>query len=308
MTSPALAREIAWTDGGFEALPGVRMESLRQENMRPVDAVPTPFPTWNLACRDAGGGMGPARGWHVTIGARTGKGKSLAALNLAAAAVRAGEQVTFVSLEMSRVQVETRFLAIATGTPIRRLERGKSFDAPAYDEAAAKLEAMTEAEGGAFAVNERPITRLDDVEAAIRFQHERFGSRYFIVDYLQLAARNPNDAAEITAVSHAVRGLAVELDVVTVGISQFNRQDHRERPTIYGLMGASAIENDSDQVVLIDHTRTERSPAPVEGWDTFLMLAKNRHGPVTELPVRFDSRTLGLTEVMPDELPSERRG
>ena len=42
------------------------------EQAKPVDAVPTPLPTWNMHCRDDGGGVGLARGWHVTIGAATG--------------------------------------------------------------------------------------------------------------------------------------------------------------------------------------------------------------------------------------------
>lgn len=301
------AHEIEWATGGFAALPGHRLADLKAEAMRPVDAVPAPFPSWSEACRDAGGGVGVAHGWHVTVAARTGKGKSILALNLAHRAVLAGEDVVFLSLEMDRVQVETRYLAIATGVPVRRLERGRGFDPEAYDRAARQLEADADAAGGTFTVNGNLLTSLADVEGAIRWNREAHGARYFIVDYLQLAAANPNDAAEITAVSHTIRGIARELDVVTVGVSQFNRQDHRDRPTIYGLMGASAIENDSDQVVLIDHTRMERSPAPLEGWDTFALLEKNRHGPTAEIPVRFDSSTLRMTEILPDELPARRR-
>ena len=97
-----------------------------------------------------------------------------------------------------------------------------------------------------------------------------------------------------------------DLNVITICLSQFNRETHRRRgrPTIHDLMGGSAIENDSDQVLLLDHTSIQRTPAPLDGWDADLLLAKNRHGPSVSVPIRFDTRTLRFRELMPDELPA----
>jgi hypothetical protein len=63
-------------------------------------------------------------------------------------------------------------------------------------------------------------------------------------------------------------------------------------------MGGSPIENDSDQVILLDHSNYERVSQP--GNDhalTQLLLGKNRHGSMSEIPVKIDFRCLRITEI-----------
>jgi replicative DNA helicase len=87
--------------------------------------------------------------------------------------------------------------------------------------------------------------------------------------------------------------------VVMVGLSQFNRETskNKERPQIQGLMGGSPLENDSDQVVLLNHAKVEKRG---HFTDTEALLAKNRHGPAADIPVMWDYRTLTLTEAHGD--------
>lgn len=293
-------------EDAIDVLNPITAAAMLKRKLEPVDAVPTPLASWNRVCRDEGGGEGWARGWNVPIAGRTGLGKSVFGLNAANAAVHAGHVVYFASLEMSRTQLYTRFLSIATGTAVRVLEQGRHLDASAHTAAAKKLAEIHERTGGLFLSNRKPIRRLADLRAAIRGAVEEHGARLAIVDYLQLAAADPNDAREITLVSHAVRELAVDLDVTTLSLSQFNRETSKvdTRPSVHGLMGGSAIENDADQVLLIDHSRIKRLPAPLEGWSGFVLLDKNRHGPVVEVPIVFDSCTLRIREQEPDEAPA----
>jgi replicative DNA helicase len=286
----------------FDALLGAHGEGLLERKLLPIDAVPTPFPAWSGACRDEGGGVGLARGWHVLGAARTGMGKSVWALNVARHAVLHGETVTFVSLEMSQPQLETRMLAIVAGLPVRSLEQGRALKPETHRAALRELEEIHERTGGTFISNRRTLYNLPAVEAAICQAHDDLGSRFFVVDYLQLAAVDPNDPSAITEVSHRVRQLAKDLSVITVGLSQFNRltSASKERPTVHGLMGGSALENDSDQVVLLDHSRVERAPAGVDGWHGYAMLDKNRHGPLTEIPILFNRGSLRMTERAPE--------
>lgn len=287
----------------FDVLNGARFERLLEHQLAPIDAVPTPFPPWNYSCRDEGGGEGIARGWHVLAAARTGVGKSILALNMAAEAMRMGEVVCFISLEMSQRQVETRLMAIMSGVPVRMLEKGKHFSVDAFRQAAAVFGQVR----GRFLTNRSPIHSASDVVRAIRAMHEIHGSRYFIVDYLQLAA-NPNDPESITDASHFVRQQAKDLQVVTFGLSQFNRSTStlNETPTVHGLMGGSSLENDADQVVLIDHSKVEEVWHGGErtGWTTNLILPKNRHGPPGSFPIQFSSSTLQMRELMEDEVPA----
>lgn len=150
-------------------------------------------------------------------------------------------------------------------------------------------------------VNRKPISRLADIVACMRFHHEMHGCRYFICDYLQLAMTQPTHSIHerIEMVSHQLREVAAGLGVTLVTLSQFNRQtsaNRAERPVAQSLMGGSAIENDSHQVLLFDHSRFVRNGGTA---DTWLLMDKNRHGSAADIPVRWEYRTLRLVPRTP---------
>jgi len=287
----------------FDALLTDRLNALYQRKLEPIDAVPTPWPAWNERCGGDGGKVGLARGWHVIAAARTGAGKSILALNAAAHAVRQGERVCFVSLEMEQGELETRMLAIISNTAVWKLEKGSGFSPDAFKAAGRTMTQVHEQTGGTFFSNREPIHTLDAVTDSIRFHHEVLGVRFFIVDYLQLAG-NAMDPESVANVSHGIRKLAKDLRVVTLGLSQFNRTTSasQDRPTKEGLMGGSPLENDADQIVLIDHSRRDRV---IEGWRTYGLLDKNRHGAMVEIPFEFNNSTLRMRQLEMDEMPSQ---
>lgn len=282
----------------FVQVMGYELEKLEQMKLSPLDVAPTPFPAWNAICRDEGGGKGLARGWHIIIGGNSGYGKSLLAINLAAHAVAHGEKVGIISLEMSKAQCMTRFMAIFSGGSIRKLEWGSSYDKKTASTAKSLIEENYERNGGVLLTNERPMSSLADIVGSMRYLYEYEGCRYFITDYLQLAwAGNAQNATDrITEVSHAIRGEAVDLGVVSVGVSQFSRAISRadESPVIQGLMGGSALENDSNQVLLLDHSTYKETGET--GAIIKLLIAKNRHGSRGEVPLMWDYSTLRATE------------
>jgi hypothetical protein len=268
------------------------LERIATEKQRKVDAVPTPWPKWNHACRGAGGGEGLARGWHVIVGASSGAGKSLVAANLTAAAVRNGTDVCLFSLEMSQLENVTRILSILTGEMVRALEHGSSFDIERWNAAA---EHFLE-QPGTLRTNERPIHTLADIAEAMR-HHAGEGCRLMIVDYLQLAWVGNAETLyhQITEVSHTIQGLAKDLRVTTVGLSQVNRRTSSgaDRLAKEGLMGGSSLENDAEQVVLL--SKPERV---YEGYKSEARLDKNRHGPVADWGLLMDPGTLRMTEML----------
>lgn len=280
----------------FDSLTGDTLGQILREKLAPIDAVPTPLSALNLLCRGAGGGRGFARGWGVTVGANTGTGKSLVGLNLAAEAIRHGEVVTFISLEMGRNELATRLLSIASGESVLSVEQGESFNRAAYERAAGCLDDIQRTTGGHVLVNRKPISRLHDIAACFRYHVETYGSRYFVVDYLQLArvGNAGSEAERITEVSSTLRELTQQYQAVTVALSQFNRAtsaNRAERPVCQGLMGGSAIENDSTMVALFDHSRFVRTGNLA---DTWLIVDKNRNGGLADIPVQWDFRTLRL--------------
>lgn len=292
----------------FDSITGTTLTQILDEKLAPIDAVPTPLPGWNTLCHGGGGGIGIARGWFITIGANTGSGKSLFALNLASHAIQHGEVVTFVSLEMGRSELATRLLSIVSGEPVVELEQGAHFSQDSYTRAAKALDAVRERTGGHVLVNRRPLSKLADVTALIKYHAEVHGSRFFIVDYMQLAwtanTHSIHDRMELVA--HSLRDTAQSLNVTMVGLSQFNRQTsaaRSERPVAQGLMGGSAIENDSHQVLLLDHSRMVRTGLQGDSW---LIMDKNRHGSLADIPIRWDYRTLRLLPRTPTIDEQER--
>jgi replicative DNA helicase len=292
----------------FDSITGQTLAQILDEKLAPIDAVPTPLPGWNTLCHGGGGGIGIARGWFITIGANTGSGKSLFALNLASHAIQHGEVVTFVSLEMGRSELATRLLSIVSGEPVVELEQGAHFSQDSYARAAKALDAVRERTGGHVLVNRRPLSKLADVTALIKYHAEVHGSRYFIVDYMQLAwtANSASIYDRMEMVAHALRDTAQTLNVTLIGLSQFNRQTsaaRSERPVAQGLMGGSAIENDSHQVLLLDHSRMVRTGLQGDSW---LIMDKNRHGSLADIPIRWDYRTLRLLPRTPTIDEQER--
>lgn len=280
-------------------LTGKVLRQLNQQKLEPVDAVPTMLPSWNKMCRDEGGGVGLARGWHVVVAGNTGLGKSLLGLNIAAAAIRHGERVGYISLEMSEIQLATRLQAIVGASDVQKLEHGTTFDLDEANRAADAVDSVHSETGGFVITNDEPVSTLSDILEVMDLLNLEQACSYFVIDYLQLAWTGSADnlLQQITAVSHAVRSAAKRLGVVSVGVSQLNRSisSQRESPIVQGLMGGSPLENDADQVLIFDHTT--HKPAPDRSATVDLLLRKNRHGATGKIPCRWDYRTLRLEEV-----------
>jgi replicative DNA helicase len=281
------------------------LQELWRLNQAPISAVPTMLPTWNGYCRDEGGGVGLAHGWHIVVGGKTGSGKSIFGLNLAVRAMKRKDKVGFISLEMSYRQLITRAIAMYTGISVSDLEPGFFYKDDQFQKATQRW--VDEAEHLLF-VNREPISTLDDIERAIIKAYDLEGVKYFVTDYLQLAWVSQAESlfTQITEVSHTIRALARKLGVVSIGLSQFNRETSKskERPEVTGLMSGSSLENDADQVILLDHTtykkRTVRSATQE------ILLAKNRHGSSGRIAVQWDYRDLTISEVDATEDDSDQ--
>lgn len=298
----------------YDVVDGALMARIAEQKRAELDVVQVPFPALAALCGDEGGEEGWAYGWHVLIGGATNSRKSVTAMNAAAAGVMGGALCAWHSLEMSQPQNVTRYAAILSGVPIREISHGPRFREAAWQSATRAIHTAYEDRGGRLLVNRDYLGGLQDLVDSTLYYWEYHGVRMHVYDYLQLAwvkgAKSMQD--EIIEVSHRIRGLAHEHKLLTLGISQITREASNAStpPRPSNLLGGSALENDADQILMMDHTRQRKVLALVsvggEGREvtqdfgdrqTVCMVPKNRHGMKdVDIPLLFDGDCLRMTQ------------
>jgi len=274
------------------------LDRFHRKAHEPIKAVPTHLPTLNRVCRGSGGGIGfgPI---FVTISGATGNGKSALALGFASAALRHGLDggVCMINLEMSDTQTATRMYAIHTQTRIASLEQG-SFNDSAFEKARDAMNGSPP-----LWVPDGLLTSWDSCLAYMDRCLATHGTRYYILDYLQLVSTGTESEIYATTqkIVTSLRAWGVQNEATILCLSQFNRttsSNYDQSPRMTGLFGGMILEASSDLVLLLDHSRYRR-----EGNDAFsyLIVAKNRAGPTLDIPISWNYRTLSCAEGEPHE-------
>lgn len=282
----------------FEPLVGATLDRIGAKVAQEVPSIPTPFPSWNSLCGEEGGRRGIAHTWMVVLGGADGSGKSYLAVNVAAHAVAEGAKVGFINFEMTETGLTQRYLSILSGVPKYRLEHGRWFSQRAWAHAQRVADEMYEETGGAIITNATTIRDIKDIEAAYAKLADE-GCTMVCIDYAQLVKTGSTGIFQRSEeVSNTVRALSHEHQVVSVVLSQLNREGKKiaeTPPTRHHLMGGT-WENDANQIILIDHTLQIKDRADDRKY-TRLILDKNRHGdmPVT-IPVTWDLKNMRWEE------------
>lgn len=251
------------------------------------DVIPTPWPQANDWLN---GGL--AKGRLVTIGGRPSVGKSLGGLNIAAHAAENGRPTIFFSLEMSKQEVTTRILACGGSADMGELVR-RQIRSSNLDRIKAYVDQYTDMP---LWVDDRERVTVEQIAAKCRSIP---GLQLAVVDYLQLVRPSDTRVSREQQVSHISRSLKImarELDIAVVVAAQLNRgpvKDGRPRePTIADLRESGAVEQDSDQVLLLH--RDEQDEEIVK-----LICGKNRVGRTGDTELIFEgkyARLVGQTE------------
>lgn len=216
-------------------------------------------------------------GQLITIGARTGVGKSVFAVNSAVAAAQAGKSVLFFSLEMGKDELTDRIVSSTTGILLNHLRQGAMTDAdrevlkdaaPAIKDMKIKIE------------TEAKVT-VDSIRAkALRQAQSEDGLDFIVLDYLQLVTPvgRVNSRQEAVAdISRNMKLLAKQLEVPIMVLVQVNREgkdDENPLPKLHQIRESGAIAQDSDIVILLHREETMDDTIP----HTLVLLEKNRNG------------------------------
>ncbi len=238
----------------------------------------------------------------IIIGARPSLGKTALALDIARyAAVKEKHAVGIFSLEMSREQVIDRLIAAESHVPLWKLRTGRLQDDMEFQLIQAGLDVLSQA--AIFVDDTASPTLLQMKSMARRLQMEH-GLGLIIVDYLQLVqprTNSDNMVQQITEISRGLKGLARELNIPVLALSQLSREvDKREvkMPRLSDLRESGSIEQDADVVMFIYRKdRDKLNPDPEEQNTAEIIVAKHRNGPLATARLKFDVEKVSFRSI-----------
>ena len=263
-----------------------------QQNRGEVVGVPTGFTDLDKLT----GGL--QRSDLLILAARPSMGKTAFALGMAhGAAVQHGKKVGVFSLEMSAEQLVQRLLSTETGVDSHRLRLGRIDDGE-WDRISRAFGRLAEAQ---IYIDDSANASVMDVRSKARRLQAEQGLDLIIVDYLQLMSgrRTDNRVQEISEISRGLKGLARELNIPVVALSQLSRAvetraDHR--PMLSDLRESGSIEQDADIVMFIYRDDKYDENSEKKGIAE-IILAKHRNGPVGSVNLRFFERNARFADL-----------
>ncbi len=275
---------------GFFAMDGLvvdlldRVQELADNGAEDVTGVRTGFIEMDKMT------AGLQKGDLIILAARPSMGKTAFALNIGEnVAVNEGLPVAVFSMEMGASQLAVRIVGSIGRIDQMHLRTGKLDDAdwPRLTSAVSLLN-----EAPIFIDDSPGLTPMELRARARRLKREN-GLGMIIVDYLQLmqsTERNEeNRATEISNITRALKGLAKELDVPVIAMSQLNRSVESrtdKKPVMSDLRESGAIEQDADVILFIYRDEVYNKDSPVKG-TADIIIAKQRNGPIGEVRLTF---------------------
>ncbi len=225
----------------------------------------------------------------IIVAGRPSMGKTSLALNIALhAALESKKAIAIFSLEMSKEQLTERLLTEQAQIDAQRLHRGLLSEAE-YDRVSNALGPLGEA---AIFIDDTPAMDELTLQLKARQAKMRHNIDLIVVDYLQLmhgrSRGDDNRVQEVSSISRALKGLARELRVPVIAISQLSRAPEQrpdKRPILSDLRESGAIEQDSDVVMFLyrpEYYKSEERPGIAE-----VIIAKHRNGPTGTIELKF---------------------
>ncbi len=225
----------------------------------------------------------------VILAARPSMGKTAFALNIVAhAAMRAGASVAFFSLEMSKQQIGARMLTSESRVSGSRIRTGRMRN----DDWQPMMDAVVRLDQAEVHIDDTPAITVGGVRARCRRLLAREGLDLVVVDYLQLMrsdAREQSREQEISSISRGLKGLAKELHVPVIALSQLNRGVESradKRPMMSDLRESGAIEQDADVVMFLYRDEVYNKTPDNQGLAEVLV-RKQRNGAIGEVDLHW---------------------
>ena len=240
-------------------------------------------------------------GWQnsdlVIIAARPAMGKTAFVLSMAKnMALNYNTPVALFSLEMSNVQLVNRLIVNTCEIPGEKIKSGQL--APyEWEQLMTKIKDLYSAP---IYIDDTPSLSVFELRTKARRLVREHGIKIIIIDYLQLMNASGmsfgSREQEISTISRSLKGLAKELSIPIIALSQLNRsvenrQDKDKRPQLSDLRESGAIEQDADMVCFIHRPEYYKIVEDESGHSLLglaeIIIAKHRNGATGNIRLRF---------------------
>lgn len=253
-------------------------------------------------------------GWQksdlVIIAARPSMGKTAFVLSMTRnIAVEHQRPVAIFSLEMSSIQLTNRLIVSETELPSDKLRTG-NLSTSEWTLLEQKIDRLL---GAPIYIDDTPAISVFELRAKCRRLKMKYDVDLIIVDYLQLMSGPPdtkgNREQEVSTISRSLKGIAKELDIPIIALSQLNRsveiRSGNKRPQLSDLRESGAIEQDADMVLFIHRPEKFGLLEDEEGNSlkglAEIILAKHRNGPTGDVHLKFKDHCAKFIEFDDDD-------
>ncbi|TAL20202.1 replicative DNA helicase [Patescibacteria group bacterium] len=242
----------------------------------------------------------------VILAARPSVGKTTLALDIArGAATKLRVPVGIFSLEMSKEQLVDRFICAQAGVDLWKMRTGRLSDQGGDNEFTRIGHALGVLSEAPIYIDDSPNANIMEIRTKARRLQIEHGLGLVVVDYLQLMesrTKTENRVQEISEISRSLKGIARELDVPVLALSQLSRAAEMAKPAIpklAHLRESGSIEQDADVVMFIYRKAADKSYrleelAPEERHLAEIHIAKHRNGPTGLVKLYFDEQRVSF--------------
>ena len=244
-------------------------------------------------------------GWQksdlIIVAARPGMGKTAFTLALARnSSVDHSKPVAFFSLEMSSNQLVQRLISMESEIPAEKIRRG-NLEKHEFQQLTSKIDSLSKAP---LFIDDTPGINIFELRSKCRKLKQKHDISMIIIDYLQLMSGTSegksggNREQEISQISRSLKGLAKELNVPVIALSQLSRatetRSGTKRPILSDLRESGAIEQDADIVIFLFRGEYYGMVTDEDGMDVKgvaeIIIAKHRNGPLKTVKAKFIDR------------------
>lgn len=239
----------------------------------------------------------------VILAARPSLGKTTLALDIMRhAAVKEKMGVAMFSLEMSKDQLVDRLLSAQAEVDLWKLRTGKLEDEGEYNDFQRLGEAFGVLSDAPIFIDDSGVSNIMEIRTLARRLQMEQDIKLVVVDYLQLMeGRRASEGRvnEIAEISRSLKGLAKELNVPVLALSQLSRAVEARSPQIpklSDLRESGSIEQDADVVMFIYREDREKKDTDRK-CIADILIAKHRNGPLGKVSLFFSEKNASFLNI-----------